>query len=404
MPKMYSHNKLANPSAETGDLAGWTSTGVTVVDGGIDGSKCFQLANAASMYQEVLFTAQPPDFRLGVDFKSSGSSTAIKAMLKVEYFYSDGSKDTFIFPFRADVPSTSDLGDGWKRILTECEVRQGITLQKVRVTASTNDFTGGVYLDAFILKENLLPSEETEYEPPAEEVEEKENPPTDSYGINDEYLDFYPNKCYNSSFEVFDPVTLKPSYWNTSGVVSPDSEFDNTYSLKLTAGQYAEQKEEAGIGFVDPDWWSWCPDTRFAFMVKGSGQVKVTVLQGGSAVLLWVWRQIDGKWQKVNSTSPHSLTFDAAFDWHEGEKTFAATPVPGGGKIKLRFDMISGSDVYIDAVVTRPDWIGRWPGLYKHGPRSVDTYTKSRTGGRNIWVQSTEPTAFETGDLWVVTA
>ena len=391
MPKMYSHNKLTNPSAETGDLTGWTASGVTVETGGTDGSKCFKLADTANMYQEISFTSQPPDFRVGADFmlgaEPNSLAVAVKSMLKVEYFYSDGTIDMFIFPFRADVPSSRDLGNGWIRVVAECDVRQGVTLQTVRVTAMTGGLAGGVYLDRFILRENLLPAEETEFEPPEEEVEEKENPSADVFGINDEYLDYYPNKCYNSSFEIFNTATKKPDFWDTDGEVSPDANFSDTYSLKLASGKYAEQKEDAGgAGLADPGWWSWCPDTRFSFRAKGGGQVKVSVLQGGSAVPLWAWKEIDGEWVKICSEAPHSLLFDVASDWHEAMRTFAATP--GSGKIKLRFENVGSSDVYLDAVIIRPDWTGRWPGLYKHGPSGVVVINEFIEYGSASWDSS----------------
>lgn len=230
------------------------------------------------------------------------------------------------------------------------------------------------------------------------------NPPVDPYGLNPEYMKYYPNKCYNSSFEVFNSTTMKPDYWDTTGVVSSASEFDNTYSLKLTPGQYAEQVEISGEGFADPAWWSWCQDTRFSFRVKGSGgQVRVSVWQGGATVPLWHWgKDADGKDVKVIVPSPYYLTLDTALDWPTALRTFAA--MPGSGKIKLRFDNPGSTDIYIDAVTIEADWTGKWPSYYEHGPGSSPLYTRARVGGRNIWVQNTAPTALETGDLWVVTS
>lgn len=227
----------------------------------------------------------------------------------------------------------------------------------------------------------------------------------DGYGLNPEYMKYYPNKCYNSSFEVFNHTTSKPDYWDTSGVVSPDAEFDNTYSLKLAPGQYAEQKEnELGIGLVDPDWWGWCPDTRFSFRAKGTdGQVRVSVQQGGANVPLWYWgKDADGKDAKVLVPPPYYLTFDTAIDWQAALCTFAATP-GGSGKIKLRIDNPGSADVYIDAVTLEADWTGKWPSFYTHGQGSNPLYTRARAGGRNVWVQTTTPTAIEVGDLWVDT-
>lgn len=198
--------------------------------------------------------------------------------------------------------------------------------------------------------------------------------PVDPYGLNPEYIKFYPNKCWNSSFEMFDTVTLKPKYWNTTGIVSSYANFDNTYSLKLTPGQYAQQTEESGEGLADPGWWPWCLETRISFRVKGNGgKVRVQVLQG-SAVPLWVWVQ-DAKGNLVKSNPASYLDFNAASDWPVALQTFAAQTSPTGGKIALRFENVGTVDVYIDAVTIEPDWTGRWPSFYTHGPKSVAAAT-----------------------------
>jgi len=107
MAELYSSNKLTNPSAETGDITGWTASGVTVVDGGTDGSKCFRLDSAAYMYQEKTGLGQPPDFKVAVDFlpeyEIPKNETEVRAYLKLEYEYTDGTKDTFTLPCKAEV-------------------------------------------------------------------------------------------------------------------------------------------------------------------------------------------------------------------------------------------------------------------------------------------------------------
>lgn len=209
-------------------------------------------------------------------------------------------------------------------------------------------------------------------------VDPEKNKPVDEYGLNPEYFKFYPNKCWNSSFEVFDQTTLRPRYWDTSGVVWAESNFDNTYSLRLQPGQYAQQKEEDGEGLADPGWWGWCPETRISFRVKGyGGKVKVQVLQGGSPVNLWRW--VKSGEEIVKSDLAPYLEFDAAPDWPVALRTFAARTSPTGGRMALRFENTGTADVYIDAVTIEPDWTGRWPSFYTHGPKSVtaiggDTY------------------------------
>lgn len=201
-------------------------------------------------------------------------------------------------------------------------------------------------------------------------IDPEKQKPVDEFGINPEYLKFYPNKCYNSSFEVFDPTTLKPKYWDTDGAVSTWGDFDDTHSLKLAPGQYAEQKEESGEGLADPGWWPWCPETRISFRVKGEGgKVKVQVIQAGLPVNLWQW--IKSGEDMVKSNPASYLEFSTAPDWPVSLRTFAAQTSISGGKIKLRFENTGSVDVYIDAVTIEPDWTGRYPSFYTHGPRSV---------------------------------
>jgi len=193
----------------------------------------------------------------------------------------------------------------------------------------------------------------------------------DDYGIDPEYIKFYPNQCWNSSFEAFDSITLQPKYWETDGSVSADTSFDGIYSLKLAPGQYAQQKKENGAGLADPYWWSWCPETRISFRVKGEdGKVEVKVIQGGDAVPLWAWMK-DAKGNWIKSEPNSTLTFDAALDWPMAFRTFAAQTSPSGGKIILYFRNVGSTDVYIDAVTIEPDWTGRWPSFYTHGPGSL---------------------------------
>lgn len=192
--------------------------------------------------------------------------------------------------------------------------------------------------------------------------------PVDSYGLNETYLDFYPNLFFNSGLENFDSVTMKPAYFDTDGVVTANSRFESNNSLMLTPGQYAIQVEDdLSRGLADPAWYPWCPDTRYAFNVKGSGSVTVQVLQGGSPVSLWVWtKDATGKDIKQIATS---FIFNAASDWPTSRMTFAATPNVSGGKIALSIVNGTGT-VYIDGFICRPDWTGRYPGLYKPGPFS----------------------------------
>lgn len=104
--ELYSKNLLKNPSAEEG-LTGWVFNNVNVVDGGTDGTKCFQLSSIANMSQASSFPIQPPDFQVEVDFlpevEPADDDPDVKAVMKVVLEYADGSRDTFLFPCRKDV-------------------------------------------------------------------------------------------------------------------------------------------------------------------------------------------------------------------------------------------------------------------------------------------------------------
>lgn len=368
MSKIYSTNLLTNPNAVDG-TTGWTTSNVTVEN------EAFKLTGTASMEQEVAIgEAQIADFSIGVDFKPLISvdpkAVQVNAFLKVQCFYTNGSIDTFVLPCRQDIPTARSIGDGWYRIKEACQVRED-EISTVKIAAITDQYPDSCYFDNFLLRQSLDAREdqEIEFEPP-EVTEPPEKPPVDVYGINPEYLKFYPNKCANSGFEVFDSGTMKPHYWDTDGVVSPDSSFDNTYSLKLTPNQYAIQAEDdTGFGPADPFWWSWCQDTRISFRVKGNGgRVRVSVEQGGANQSLWYWeKNSEGEWVKVTAVS--YLEFDTASDWPASLRTFCVTP-QASGKIKLRFDNVGSVDIYIDAVIIEPDWTGRWPSFYTGGPKS----------------------------------
>ena len=99
---MYSKNQLVNPGAETGDTTSWAVTNAAVVDGGTEGNKCFRLESTANMSQEVVIPVQPPDCKLTADFlpeiEYPENAIEVKAHIKLEYEYADGTRDTFIVP------------------------------------------------------------------------------------------------------------------------------------------------------------------------------------------------------------------------------------------------------------------------------------------------------------------
>ena len=107
MAELYSANKLTNGGAETGNTTGWTTSGVTVVTGGTEGIKCFNLAADANMSQTVNSGGiQPPDIKASFtflpEFEPTEGDPKIYARVAVEHEYADGSADSFTIPCRAD--------------------------------------------------------------------------------------------------------------------------------------------------------------------------------------------------------------------------------------------------------------------------------------------------------------
>lgn len=101
---IYSKNQLTNGDAEKGDLSGWISNGVTIVDGGSDeeSAKCFRLEPTASMAQDKTWGTQPPDCMVTADFlleyDTAPDETEVPLFLQVEYEYADGTKDILVIP------------------------------------------------------------------------------------------------------------------------------------------------------------------------------------------------------------------------------------------------------------------------------------------------------------------
>lgn len=183
----------------------------------------------------------------------------------------------------------------------------------------------------------------------------------DHYGVNPMWLKYYPNKCWNSSFEGFDETTKRPKYWS-GGVSDNAATYDNTYAMKLTPGQSSQQIEEDGEGLADPAWWNHI-NTRISFKQK-HGAVRVSVHRYSDNVALTL----------INEKGNRSTYIDYlyAVDWPAGYRTFAVENQPGTGKIYLKFTNIdSTNSVYIDAVQIEPDFTGKWPSFYTHGPRSI---------------------------------
>jgi len=271
----------------------------------------------------------------------------------------------------------------------EREIAETIKIRE-RTEAKTNysNKTPGSMLINYTVPNEKIISLDLDKLQPAKNNEK----PVDSYGFNPFFIKRFPNKIWNSSFEAFNSTALKPYYWS-AGVSSPDASWDSDYSLKLSPGQICEQEEISNTGFVNPDWWDDL-DTRTSFRHKLS------------SVRVWVVRVSTDESLTLTDNDSNTgsyLDFPLADNWNDGYRTFKFTPPASCGKVKVKFQNTGSSDLYIDAVQMEPDFTGKWPSFYTHGPKS-DLNTQGRVGARNIWVQNTAPTALEIGDLWVDTS
>lgn len=183
----------------------------------------------------------------------------------------------------------------------------------------------------------------------------------DEYGIDPRFIKAFKNMVWNSSFERFDPVTKIPQYW-TGGESTSSSSFDNTHSLKLDPGQASEQVQSAG-GYAprpDPAWWD-NKKTRVSFFKKG-GEVQVQVFSEYDYAPFELTRE-DGTVLTYYNTGPSA-------NWDEGRYTFSFVP-DKPGRLWIRFSNIGSNAAYIDAVQMEPDFNGKYPSFYTHGPFSV---------------------------------
>jgi hypothetical protein len=181
----------------------------------------------------------------------------------------------------------------------------------------------------------------------------------DQFGLDTKFIKWFKNMCYNSSFEVFDSTTLIPTYWD-GGVSSPDSNFFETYSLKLTPAQSSKQ---TGSGIVNPQWYnSVSTKTRVSFHKKG-GKVKIYVLDGDSADSAFTLTDEAGN-------TGTFIEYAANYNWVPESYTVSLTHGTST-KIKVRFENTDASaDAYIDGVIIEPDYTGKRPSFYTDGPFS----------------------------------
>jgi hypothetical protein len=373
----YSGNLLTNGSAQTGDLTGWTATGVTVVS---DGSNfCFSFEATASMSQSIGSQATPTVFQLTADWLPATAytpaSVQMDAYIMVTIGYSDSTVDTFTVPAQGYI-----MTGLWYNIDSTITADDTKSVSNMTVTVVTSG-DAGEFANICLVKQTsgavMLGQDYagTTITAAAGLTQLAANTAviSDQFGLNPNFVTCYPNKCANSSFENFDPETLLPAYWETSGCVSDDAAFVGDYSLKLAPGEYVVQ---TGTLLADPGWWSWCQrGTRIALQAKGQGQIRITVLQGGSPVPLsymigGTMMQVPAPYGWEVNCSPDWASMDASGTLTTAMRTCNVAASATGGPIAIRIDNIGDTNAYIDAVQIGPDWTGEWPGVYVDGPES----------------------------------
>jgi hypothetical protein len=198
----------------------------------------------------------------------------------------------------------------------------------------------------------------------------------DEWGVNPDFVKRFPNKILNSGFEYYKPGAAPterypgtPLFWEGAGVCTTWANWEGDISLELGAGGYVEQgmfnaENHAG---ADPAWWQ-------------SVQTRVSFRQKGAAVRVWVKRVSDGVAYTLIDNSGETpvsgtyLDYGAAPNWEDGFRTFYLQPSPGDGRVKLCFQNMGATEVWLDATQMEPDFTGLWPSFYTPGPRNAPSH------------------------------
>lgn len=226
----------------------------------------------------------------------------------------------------------------------------------------------------------------------------------DQYGIDPRFLDYFKNMIWNSSFEVFDPLTLTPMYWS-NGTSDNNSSYYGSYSLKLLAGISTSQTETAK---VNPNW--------FGNLVS-----RVSLFRNHGQIRLQVYDLTNTNYFTLTDNE-HNLTgtaidFPATSSWQDSRCSAYFNPAESGhsgctGMILVITNIHGSETAYVDGVQMSPDFTGKWSQLYKDGQYSIsadglpDFVTKVEQtveGMQIIAVQDDPPTNPDPKDCWIDT-
>jgi hypothetical protein len=379
----FGDNLLTNGEAEPGVTTGWTATGgaTTVIGGvGIYGDYVFKLPSSGG---KLVQTITPPydanqlqvfGFFYAYEYLMQQPSNSI--YMQVVLSYNENSTfDIYRLPINAAItdeysgnyfdPTQVDVNYYIaNKIIT---IPNNLTINEITVTMYNNS-TLNMYCDDIAVRLSVGTSPTISAH--------TGTPIVDKYGIDPKYLEYFKNMVYNSSFEIFDTSTLEPTYW-TGGASDPNSNFSGSYSLKLVASASSIQNDD---GAIDPTWYE-SEATRVSFHSK-SGQIKIEVYDVTNASYFTLTAE--------NGTTGSSYTAGSNTNWQNSRDSVSFDPTEFGActSLKIKFTNVHASQTgYVDDIMLAPDFTGKWPQLYKDGPKSNPAYLvdQNLSSELNIW-------------------
>ena len=190
----------------------------------------------------------------------------------------------------------------------------------------------------------------------------------DQFGMDTKFIKWFKNMCYNSSFEIFDETTSIPTYWSGTGVVTADSSWFDSYSCRLTNnGDYIQTDPTYAI---NPNFYDNVVSdtnlTRISFHKK-RGLTKVEVIDLDNSSVNYTLTDTDGN-------TGTFLLFDYNLNYEPDSYSFNFNHFEHGATTQfvLKFTNVDTTpyEVFLDAIIIEPDYTGRRPSFYTHGPKS----------------------------------
>lgn len=386
----YGNNIVLNGDAEEGFPYHMTYNDVVCLVGGVEGlgNYVYKLTGAAANLGQIIYASDIPfqpdmlHFYAFVWVRDTANYTPYEANIKVTVSYDDDKLTEVTLPlsfawsgdeFYGNVHTPTILVKNF--YLAECYVpiRPLTESPLYAITWEVrNDESAEFYVDNITIKlnHNAFVVRNT-YS--AIKVMDKN-------GINPDGLRFYKNMVWNSSFEIFDPITLEPIYW-TGGVSDPNSNFSGSYSLKLLA---AEETIQSDQGLINPTWFDG-GRTRVSFNARksGAGELKVEIYDITNGTYFELTPQ-DHEGNMIPGAVTNYYTFTPIDSWLGSGNSFSFDVDSHVGCVSLaiKFTNTGTGTIYIDDVMLTPDVTGKWPQLYKDGPRStIGIVRDSGTGG-----------------------